>query len=187
MASVMGSDIMGIILYLYKEPHFIKFLNYRIPCGISVHPGIFSAVLIDSAVIIHYVYNIKIMSLADLKVIRIVCRSYLHDTGSEFHIDIIVCDNRHLTVHYRKHYLLSDKPRISLIIRIYRYRRISKHGLRPGSCKGKIIIRPYDLILYMPEMAVLILILHLGIRYRSTADRAPVYHFVPFIYQSFFI
>ena len=115
------------------------------------------------------------MTLANLKVIRVVCRCDLNDTGSKFHIYILVCNNRNLTVHKRKHNGLADDILVTIICRIDSHCGISQHGLRTGRSKFYISARlSNDLVFHMPEMSCLLYVLYLCIRNRGLADRTPV-------------
>ena len=75
------------------------------------------------------------MTLSDLEVVRVVSRSYLNNTGSEFHVNIGVLNYRYCLVNNWKPHTSAVKLCISLIIRMNRNSGIPQH--RFGTCCGK--------------------------------------------------
>ena len=84
MASVVGSDCMGVRYYLHQEAELIEIIDHCLPGFITVHACVLAALVIHGTVIIEYIYLFEIVSLAYLEVVRIVCRRDLHAAGSEF-------------------------------------------------------------------------------------------------------
>ena len=97
------------------------------------------------------------MSFTNLKIVRIVSRSNLNNTSSEFLINIAVCDNRYLSICKWKVYFLSNKICISFIIRINSKCRITKKCLWTSSSYLYIssFFTNYRII-DMPEMSCLL-------------------------------
>ena len=127
---------MCIILYLNQKSELIKILNYSLSCLVSVHSGIFTAVLIDSGIIVHDIDFGKVMTLTHLEIVRVVSRRYLNNTCSEFHIYIVILNNRDCLIDKRKPYLSAVKIGISLILGINCNRCIAEHGLRSCGCES---------------------------------------------------
>ena len=164
MTAVMGSYIMRMRYYLYQISLFLQVFYHCFSCLISVHTCILAAILlIDGSIIIHNIDFRQIVTLSNLKVIRVMCRSNLNCTCSEFFVYIIICHNWNLSVSQRKQTLLAYDIFISLIIRMYCNGSISQHGFRTGSCDLQIIIRSDNWILNMPEISFLLLMLYLCI------------------------
>ena len=108
------------------------------------------------------------MALTYFEVVRIVSRSNLNYTCTKFHIYIAILNHRDFTLYYRKPYCLALKIGISLILWIYRYSCISKHGLRTGGSKFKEVGCArlpvfHNRVFDMPEMPCLFLVLNLSI------------------------
>ena len=116
------------------------------------------------------------MTLPDLEVIRVMGRRNLYTSGPEFRVHIRIRDHRDLPVRTREDQHFSDDVPVPLILRIHGHRRIPEHGFRPGrSDLYKPPLLAVHRVVDMPEEAVLIDMLHLGIRDRGLAHRAPVY------------
>ena len=127
------------------------------------------------------------MLSSELEVVRVVCRSYFHRTGSNLQIDILICNDRNFSIHQRKDAGLSDILLISRIIRMNNDRCIAKHGLRTRCCNFNKIILTLDRIIDMPEMSGSIFMLYFRITDRSLAFRTPVDDLGAFIDPAFFI
>ena len=135
----MCTNIVAVILNLDKQSHLIKLFYDCLSGLVTIHTCEFSTVLIDGSIVIHNVDDWKIVSLSYLKVIRIMCRSNLYNTGTKLHINIRILYDRNLTIHQWKHQLLTFQVRISLIIRMNGYRCITKHCLWSRRSKGQIL------------------------------------------------
>src|SRR5687768_16098819 len=90
--------------------------------------------IVDGSMHVHDVDLGKHVANADFKVIRIVRRSDLYTTRSEFLIDVVVGNDRDLAVHEGKPELAAYKFFITLISRIDCNSHVAKHGLRAGCC-----------------------------------------------------
>ena len=84
----MNSYGMCDVLNPYKKAKLIKLFNYKFSCFIPVHSFIFSAVGIDSSVIIKYVYLRKAMTFSDLIVVRVMGRGDFNNSGTKFSVNI---------------------------------------------------------------------------------------------------
>ena len=171
---VMSSYSMHMWNNFYKVSLLIQICHDRFSCLIAIHSCIFSTLFIDRCIIVHDVDLRKVMTLSNLEIVRIMCRSDLNSTCSKLFVYIIISNDRNLTVYKWKDCHLSYDILISLIIRVYGDRGISQQRLRMGRCNFKETVRSGNRIFDMPEMSVLILMLHLGIRQRSLTFRTPV-------------
>ena len=192
-AAVMGSHIMGIVLYFNEKPHLIQFLYDCFPCLVAIHTTELSTVFIDGRIIIQDIDLRQIMTLSDLKVVRVMGRRDLNHTGTEFHIYISVCHHRNFPVYNGKHQLLSDNILISVIIRIYRNSSITQHGFRSGRCKLYKSCGAYTAvildhrILDMPEMSCLLCVFNFSVRNGGITYRAPVDNTASLVDPAFFV
>ena len=87
-ASVVCSYLMSMRYYLYQKTLSLKILQHCLTCLISVHTMISCFRTIDSSIIIHDIYLFKVMSLTNLKVVRVVSRCNLNASCSELLINI---------------------------------------------------------------------------------------------------
>ena len=130
---------------------------------IAFHTCVFSALFIDRSVIVHYIDLFQIMTFSYFKVIRVMCRSDLYRSCSELFVYIVIRHDRDLSVYKRKDHVFADNILISLVIRMYRDRRISKKRLRTRCRDLKETVCSYDRIFDMPEMSFLLFMLYLCI------------------------
>ena len=75
------------------------------------------------------------MTLSDLEVVRVVCRSDLNDAGTEFSVYVFISDDRDLSVHEGKPYIAADQIIIAVILRVNCNCGIAEHSLGTCSCK----------------------------------------------------
>ena len=193
LTSVMGTYIMSIIFNPYKESHLIQFLYNGLSCCITVHTAELAAVFIDGGIIIQNIDLRQIVTLSNLKVIRVMGRCDLNYTGTKLSVNISICNDRDLSVDNREHQLLSNDILISVIIGMDCYCSITKHGLRSCSRKLKESCGAYgsvildQRVLDMPEMACLLFIFYLGIRNGGITYRTPVDDPAALVDPAFFV
>ena len=68
----------------------------------------------------------------DLEVIGIVRRSDLHCAGAEFGVDVLVGDDRAVTVEERGSKRPADQMAVPLVVGVHGDRGVAQHGLDPG-------------------------------------------------------
>ena len=179
-AAVMGSDIVGIVLDTDQKAHLFQFFDDLLSGLIAVHAFELGAVFVDGGVVVHDIDLGQAMALSDLKVVGVVGGSDLDNAGTEFTVDIGIRHDRDLAVNERKPDLFADQTRIALILGVNRHSSITKHGL--GTCRRKLqktgrgdAAVVFDQRIFdMPEMAVLLFVLHFRVGNGGLADRAPV-------------
>ena len=115
------------------------------------------------------------MALADLEVVGVVRRCDLDAAGTELHVDVLVRDHRDLPVGQRELKHFPDNVLVPLIVRVHGHGGIAEQGLRAGRRDlDEAAGLAHDRIIDVPEEALLVHMLHLGVRDRGPADRAPV-------------
>ena len=115
------------------------------------------------------------MTASNLKVVGVVCRCDLNAACSEFLVNILIGNNRDLSVCKRKLQHLSYKVFISFILRVYSNCCIAEKCLRTsGRDLNKTSFLTYDGIIDVPEKSVLVFMHNLCIRNRGLAYRTPV-------------
>ena len=130
---------------------------------VAFHTCIFSAFFVDRSIIVHHIDFFQIMTFSYFKIIRVMCRSDLHRSCSELFVYIIIRYDRNLSVYKRKDHVFADNILISLIIGMYRDRRIAKKSLRTRCRNLKETICSYNRIFNMPKMSFLLFMLYLCI------------------------
>ena len=123
----------------------------------------------------------KIVSVSDLVVVYIVCRSNLKASCTEIHSYIAVLDDRNLLVDQRDKDLLTPEPVITLVVRVYTYCSIGHDCLRTGRshddvfvCRISVSVR--NEISEVIELADCILMHNLFVTYSCKTNRVPVHH-----------
>ena len=114
------------------------------------------------------------MARAYLEVVRVMRGGYLHHAGAELHIHIVVRHHRDFLIHQRQNNRLAVQVRIAPVRRVHGNGRVAQHGLGAGGGKLYEFICALHRIFQMPEKAVLLFILHLGVGNGRLAVRAPV-------------
>ena len=94
------------------------------------------------------------MPAPQLEIVGIMRRSNLDRAGAEFAIDHGIRNNRNFPVHQRQQRALSHQVRVSLIFRMHRNRRITKHRFRPRSRHHNEFFRPDERITYVPKLSL---------------------------------
>ena len=126
MAAVMCSYIMCMRLYLNQKPLCFKVCNKLFSALIAVHACILARPSIHGCIVIDYNNLFEIMALSYLKIVRVMCRSNLYTSGSEFFVYIGIRNYRNFPVCHWKLEHFSNDILITLILRIYCNRSISK-------------------------------------------------------------
>ena len=173
--SIMSTYHMSMRNCLYKKSLSFKVFKNCLSCLISVHSMITSIRTVNSSVIIHNIYLFKVMSLTNLKVVRVMSRCNLNTTSSELLIYIRICNNRNLSVNKRKKKSLTNDISISLIIRINGNCSITQKCFRTScSYLNKSSFFSNYWIINMPEMSFLLFMYNLCIRNSGLTNRTPV-------------
>ena len=129
----------------------------------------------------------QVMALADLEVVRVVRRGDLHHARALFHIGMLVADDRDFDVYQRQNDVAAVQMRIARIVFVDGHGGIAQHCLRAGGRQLKLFARLLDGVEQVPEVAFLLLILHLRVGNGGVAARAPVDHAVAAVNQTLFI
>ena len=150
--------------------------NNLLSCLKTVKPPVFAAVFVYLCVLVKDGYHFEIVTLAHLEVVRVVAGRYLYAARAEFAVDIFVGDDRYLSAHEREDGKFADERSESLILGMNGDGSVSEHCLGARRCHGDIFaVASLDGIADMPECALFILVLDLGIRESRGAVRAVVY------------
>ena len=102
MTAVMHTDIVGMWNNFYQKSLFLKIIHQCFPALVAVHSGIFSGFFIHRCIVVDDNNFFQIMTLSNLKIVRVMCRSDLYASGSKFLVYISICDHRYFAVRHRK-------------------------------------------------------------------------------------
>ena len=129
----------------------------------------------------------QVVALADLKVVRVVRRGDLHHAGALFHIGVLVADDRDFDVHQRQDDVAAVQMRIARVVFVDGHGGIAQHRLRAGRRQFKLLARLLDGVEQVPEVTLLLLILHLRVGNGGLAAGTPVDYALAPVNESFII
>ena len=135
-------------------------------------------------VIGEHTHDGQVMAQTHLKVVGVVGRGDLDDTGALGHVGVLVADDGDLLVQQGQHHMAAVQMGIAGVIAVDGNSGIAQHGLGTGGSQLQHLAGLLDRVEQMPEAAVLLLVLHLGIRNGGVAVGAPVDHAVAAVDQA---
>ena len=94
----MCSYVVAVWNYLYEKSQCVKVCHHLLSCLVAVHACILASELIYGCIIVQYIYLLKIVTLSNLEVVRVMCRCDLYTSCSKLLVNIWICDNRDLSV-----------------------------------------------------------------------------------------
>ena len=107
--------LVGIGFHLLQQSGILQIFLYLLAYIETVHADI----------VIEDVDSGQVVFLAQHIVVDIVCRSYLQTARTEFHVYIIILDNRNNAVHQRNNHFLPLQPLVLRVGGIDTHRRIA--------------------------------------------------------------
>ena len=187
MAARTMADSMLMLLDRNEDAEFLELLDQGFAALIAVHALVLAGTFHHLTRVADDFDFLKMMTLPHLKVVGVMGRRDLDGTSTEGFIDIFIGKQRNLTVDNRQDQRLADDVLIALIVWMNGNTRIAEHRLRTRRSDFDILVRAFDLIAQMPEMALLRLMLNLDVRDCRVAVRAPVRDARTLIDETFFI
>ena len=174
MAARAVPDGMLVFLCTHERTDLCEFLDKCLAAFVAVKSRVFSRALAHRSVRIDDDDLLEMVALPHLEVVRVVGRRHLDRARSECGVDIRIGKERNAPLHHGQDQSLADEAFVALIIRMHSDPRIAEHRLGPRRRDLHIVIRALDLVAEMPEIPLLCLMLHLDVRDRRRAVRAPV-------------
>ena len=193
---------MGVVLDLFELSENLKVCYNCFSCSHCIHTRVFSAVenlgfvfgeaalclklLVSGnvlgschkAVVGEHANDRKIAALTYLVVVGVVSGRDLYNARTFFHVGVLVADNRDFFIQQRQNYMAAVQVLISFVVLVNGNGGIAEHCFGTGCGYFKHFARFLNLVEDVPEVAVLLLVLNLGVGNRGVAVRAPVYHAV---------
>ena len=127
------------------------------------------------------------MALTHLEVVRVVAGRDLNTARTEFHINVLITENRDFAVHDRQDAGLANQVLVALVVRVDGNTGIAHEGFRTGGRDHQIARAVRQRVADVPKLARLGLVLNLGVGQRSRAVRAPVDNTVALVDQALVI
>ncbi len=124
------------------------------------------------------------MAQTHFKVVGVVGGGDLDHTGALGHISVLVADDGDLLVQQGQDHMAAVQVGIAGVLAVDGNGGIAQHGLGTGGRQLQHLAGLLDRVQQVPEAAVLLLVLHLGIRDGGVAVGAPVDHAVAAVDQA---
>ena len=129
----------------------------------------------------------QIVPQPHLKVVGVVGRGDLDHAGALGHIGVLVADDGDLLVQQRQDDVAAVQVGVAGVVGVDGDGGVAQHGLGAGGGQLQHLPRLLDRVEQVPEMAVLLGVLHLGVRDGGVAVGAPVDHPVAAVDQALVI
>ena len=159
---------------LEQYVHVLQVLDDRFAAFEAVHAFIFAGVFVHRAVFVHDEDALQVVAIADLEVVRVVCRRDLHGAASEFTVDIIVCHDFNFTADDRQDDFFADQMLVAFVFRVNRDCRITEHRLGAGRRDFNMARSICQRIAHMVKRALYVFVDDFDIGDRRFRCRVPV-------------
>ena len=154
---------------------------------VAVHALVLAAVVVDLAVVVQHADGLQVVAQAHLKVVGVVGGGHLHAAGAEVHLHILVGHDGDLPVHQGQDAGLAHQVLVALVVGVHGHAGVAQHGLRAGGGHDQIAGAVGQGVAHVPQVAGLVLILHLGVGQGGDAVGAPVDDAAALVDQALFI
>ena len=187
MAAVADPYVVGVVLYLHKVAALFHIGHDSLAALHGSHAGIRRSQLVQVSVVSEYPYAGQVVAHAYFEIVGVVAGSDLNCAGAKLLLHVFVRNYGYLAAHYGDYDGLSDKIPIALILGVHGYGGIAGYCFWAGGGADYGIALVGRVVADVPEVAGLLLVLHLGVRKRRLAYGAPVDYPVVPIYKAFFV
>ena len=133
MGSLGKTDVVFVLLYLDERAHRLQLRRGDFPGGETlqaVQVRAFGAV--DVGVGREYVDDGEVVAFADVEVRLVVGRGDFQRAGAEFHVHMVVRDDRNLRMGKRPEHLAAQVFGVSRVFRVHRHRHVAHQRFRAG-------------------------------------------------------
>ena len=127
------------------------------------------------------------MTLAHSVIVKVMSWGDFHAARSEVRINVVIGNDRYLTIRQGKENRLSNQVGVSLICGINRDSRIAQHCLGPGRCDGNRLLATRNGITQMPQATRFFLLNDLKIRDGGMKFGIPVHEALTSVNQAFMV
>ena len=188
LAAGAVTDRMLRFFDLDEKTGFLEISNDGFSRFVAIHADILACLFIHRAIFVHDDDGLELMSLPDLKVIRVMRRCDLYAAGTISHVNVFIGNDRDLTACAGKCDLLADEILVAFIFRIHSDSGIARDGFRTGGRDLDVFsLFASDRVIEVPEMSDFIFMFDFDVGECCLAARAPVRDAEALIDQAFFI
>ena len=173
-AAVAGANIVGVGLDLLQIAARLQVGHDGLAGLVAIHAGVLAAVGGHVGGLVQHLHDGQVVALAHLEVVGVMRGGDLHHAGAELHVHVGIGDDGDLLVQQGQQHLLAVQVLVALVVRMDGHGGIAQHGLGTGGGQNQELVGAHDGVLQVPEAALLVLILHLGVGDAGLAVGAPV-------------
>ena len=186
-AAIAGANVVLVVLGLDEVAALFQIAQNSLAAFVTIQTLILAAVFVDRCVLVEDQNLLEVVTLTHLEVVRVMARRGLNAAGTEFHIDIIVGEDRNFAIHDRQDTGLANQMLVTLVVGVDCNTGIAHEGLRTGGCNNEVLVGILDRILDVPQLAGLGFVLNLSVRQCGCTVRAPVDDTAALVDQTLFV
>ena len=188
IGALAASHLVGVVLNLHEVAKPVQFLGEFLPAFKPVHPFVGPSICGHGAISVDGVDGFEAVLLTEVVVVGVVGRCHLQATRPKFNVDVIVGNDRHLTVHHRNERLLAHEVLVAFVVWVHANGRVSHDRLR-SRCghRDPTVFFPHNGVAHVVQLAVLFGVDDLFVAQRRQCHGVPVDHAHAAINQSFFM
>ena len=155
---------MLVVLNLLQQAQGLQVGDHGLAGLVAVQPLVFAAVGVHHTVVVQHPDGVQAVPQPHLEVVGVVGGGHFHAAGAELQIHVLVGHDGDLPVHQGQQALFADDILIPLVGGVDGHAGVAQHGLGPGGGHDDVPPRlAHNGVLDVPEMARLVLVLHLRV------------------------
>ena len=130
----------------------------------AIHSLIFAGIFVHRAIVIHSVNSFQIMTIAHLKVVRVMGRRDFNRPSSKLRINVSIFNDRNFAIGKWQNKFLAHHIFIPFIAWVNRHRSITHHGFRTRCCNFNVAATVCERIFYMVKSTFIVFMNDFNIR-----------------------
>jgi len=171
------AHVVGIILGLLQQAG-CRQVAFDLPADVeTIHADVQPHFVVDRAVVVKDVDHLEVVFLAQHVVVHVVRRGHFQRARTELDVDVFVADYGDCAVHQRYDDARPGRqPAVARVVGVDAQRRVAqdRFGARRGD--DDRLVRAFDQVAQVVELAVRLLEYHLFVRQRRLRRGIPVDH-----------
>ncbi len=187
LATIALADRIEVLFGALEQFARRQIRQHLLPGGIAIQALIGAAVGVDHTRLVKDIDEFEVMATADFKVVEVVSRSDLYRAATEFLVNVIIGDDRDFTTDQRQHNALADQISIAFVFGMHGHGGIAEHSFGSGGGHHQQAVATFDRVAKVPELTLLIFMLHLKVGKSRVAARAPVDQAIIPVDQTLFV
>ena len=188
VGALAEAHLVHDVLHLHQVAAGLQVLGDLLAHHEAVLAHIEACGLAHGAIGVQRVDDLQPMALADLPVVDVVRGRHLQAARAELHVDVVVEDHRHGTLHHRDDAPLPLQVRVARVVRVNAHRGVAQDGLRTRGGDGDpLVVRAFDLVADVVQAGVHLLVDHLLVADGGERLGIPVHHALAAVHEPFLV